>query len=37
MPSCWLQIRRDQVRALGLTGRVRMVLEPDHIGIVRAD
>jgi ABC-type lipoprotein export system ATPase subunit len=32
-----LQIPRDYVRALGLTGRVRMVLEADHIRILPAD
>lgn len=32
-----LQIPRDYVRALGLPGRVRMVLEADHIRIVPAD
>ena len=32
-----LQIPRDYVRALGLTGRVRMVLEADHVRILPAD
>jgi putative ABC transport system ATP-binding protein len=32
-----LQIPRDYVRALGLAGRVRMVLETDHIRIIPAD